>query len=477
MLFDDFELRSKFELEYKLSDEDASLYALSKEISRMTMLLYDRYLAKEHVRFHCKGNNDSTVYVDFKNIGEQTWFRSIPEIKEILYRSKINGKFQKQFSLNKALGNFNINEPTDAENYKRYLQLLYIFYMINYFAFPSKNIFKILKKEQMSYLTTYDEGTEQGIYLSFILSNLLSGDALYAFIIKMDELSNMMNAVSIRFLDADFNETGQTLLEKTDKTIQKVYEQIRDKETMHETDDVIQRAVDYFHSYSMYAYSVDMLFNLTADKELFQFGQLLVKPFEIWKHSYIFLEDLDDFLLSNEVFLFCKQLNKKVEVRDKIKFQNSNAVKFVKKLLEYDKEWIQTFQEPQEGLLIEFIHGEMAVYALKIAVVIKTYDDLVNKMKIRITSGRNKHMRSLRSVLSVNWNSDHIFPPTLGIRFFMLAAHIQYIYATKQHTEDREFFYQYLLPEILNMKVFCKAYSFNTFEETREFLYLFLQST
>ena len=475
MLFDDPELRSNFELEYQLSDEDASLHALSKEISRMTMKLYDHYLAKRHVRFHCKGNDGTSIYVDFTNINEQTWFRSIPEIKEILYRSKINGKFQKQFSLNKALEDFNIKEPEDEENYKRYLQLLYVFYMINYFAFPNKNIFKILKREQISYLTAYDEGCEQGIYMSFILSNLLNGAALYTFVLKTDEMASMMNAVSMKLLNLDHGETSQTLIEKTDKMIQEASEQTREKERTDETNDVIQRAIDYFHNYSMYAYSVDLLFNLTSDKELFRFDQLQIGPFEIWKHRYVFLENLDEFLLSDEVFLFCKQSAKKIEVRDKLKFYNSNSVKFAKKLIAYDKEWIQTFQEPEEGLLFEFVQGNMAIYALKIATVIKTYDDLVNKMKIRISSGRNRHLQPLRSILSARWDSDCIFPPTLGIRFFMLAVHAQYLNAIDSKNGYKNFFHRFLLPEILNMKVFCMAYTFNTFEEARLFLYNFLK--
>ena len=102
MLFDLYELKSRYELEYELGDYDANLNILSKEIFNITSKLYSLYIEKEVVRFHYKANNNRNVYVDFQNVSENTWFRSEAEIKEILYRPKVKGQFQKQFSINKG---------------------------------------------------------------------------------------------------------------------------------------------------------------------------------------------------------------------------------------------------------------------------------------------------------------------------------------------------------------------------------------
>ena len=99
MLFDLYELKSRYELEYELGDYDANLNILSKEIFNITSKLYSLYIEKEVVRFHHKANNNRDVYVDFQNVSENTWFRSEAEIKEILYRPKVKGQFQKQFSI------------------------------------------------------------------------------------------------------------------------------------------------------------------------------------------------------------------------------------------------------------------------------------------------------------------------------------------------------------------------------------------
>lgn len=472
MLFDVPKLKSLFELEYELENDYANLNAVASEIYRITNLLYDFYKNKEVVRFYHKASNGTAIFVDFHNVHEKTWFRTIAEIKEILYRPKVNDQFQIQFSLNKVLIDFGIKEPNDEENYKRYLQLLYLFYMINYFAFPQKNIFKILKKENMSYLTTYDEGVEQGVYLSFIMSNVLNNKELDKFIYKTNMISDILNEISIRILNQKYCEDYQVVFANFEKMIAQSISKIKFNSVS--SNGVIETLIDYFQNYAMCSYSTDLLLNLTKEKDLFKFEKIEIPPPKAWKSKYIALEELDAFLYTDELIMFCKQSIKKVEYRNKIKFNNSNAVRFLKKLIVYDEEWIADFDEDNEGLLIEIKSGKLFLYALKIAVVIKTYNDLINKLQIKISSKNNKRFQPLRSVLSAKWNSTEIFPPTLGIRFFMLGVHAQYLNVIREEYY-LDFINQYLFPEILNMRVFSSAYEFNSYKETKQFLNIFLE--
>lgn len=473
MLFDLYELKSRYELEYELGDYDANLNILSKEIFNITSKLYSLYIEKEVVRFHHKANNNRDVYVDFQNVSENTWFRSEAEIKEILYRPKVKGQFQKQFSINKGLEYFGVKEPIDEKDNKKYLQLMYLFYIVNYFAFPNKNIFKMLSKDHKSYLTTYDEGLEQGVYLSFILANLLNGKYLYQFVYKMKEMSQLMDMVSQRLLDIDYQHEYKRTYDYFETAIQNSIKNIEDVNDNFEG--VVEDAIDYFHHYAMHSYTQDLLLNLIQNEDMFRFNQLEVKPYESWKQKYVSLDGLDDFLYSDEVYSFCRQTKNKIEVRDKIKFIQSASVNFLKKLIDYDREWMESGYEKQEGLVIEIRHNQMMIYALKIAVIIKTYNDLINKMKVRISSQNKKQLIPLCTLLSGQGWLDNIFPPTLAIRIFLLAAHSQYLNAICSHDYYDEFYDQFLFPEILNMKIFNATYQFEHYNEAKQFLILVMQ--
>ena len=451
MLFENKAFASKFDIERKVSDEDTSISALANEIYRITMKLYDH----EHtvVSFHHCALQSTPVFVDYANISEHTWYRTPAEIKEILYRPL----HQKQFSINKALTQLHIHEPGDTEAYKRYLQLLYVVYMINYFAFPKVNMFLLLK-QQMDYTASYD-GTQRGIYLSFLMANLLEGDELYTFIYKQQEISVLLEQVSHKL-------AAEIPPDLDDIIAQYRYIQVPP------SNNPIQDAIDVFQNIAMLVYTTDLSHNLTT--EHFTFDPLVVPPFSYWKRRYIPLDALDTFLYEDDCYQFCKQTKKKVEVRDKIKFNQSNAIIFLKKLIDYDIEWMNDHEE-EEGLLIEIHEGKPMIYALRIAVIIKTYDDLINKMQVRITSKNTKFITPLRTLLSAKWSIHDVFPPTLAIRYFLLAAHAQFLHAIDRPDHDTYFKQQYLDREIANMKVFQAAYQLPTYEQSKHFLIAFLQ--
>ena len=155
MIFEDKSLKSIYELDHVLQ-EDHDLLSVSKEIYRITHLLMDKYQRNEIVKFYHHDNNGDAIYVDFNLVSENTWYRSVAEIKQILYRHTDSS----QFSIHKVLYDLGIIEPESTFEYNRYLQLLYLMYIINYFAFPNSNIFKKLHQDQFN--NTYDEGTSNG---------------------------------------------------------------------------------------------------------------------------------------------------------------------------------------------------------------------------------------------------------------------------------------------------------------------------
>jgi len=150
MLFKNKELQSNFDIGEDLSNEQANINCLAEEIIRITEKIYN--IEGKIVCRH-RDQNNREVFVDRVSIDEATWDRGKEEIKQILVRND-----KSRFALNNRLENFEVHEPEDLNEYKRYLQVLYFFYMMNYFIFPKENIFKSLSLENMNYKKSYEEG-------------------------------------------------------------------------------------------------------------------------------------------------------------------------------------------------------------------------------------------------------------------------------------------------------------------------------
>ena len=448
MIFNQDELTSIYDFNYVLPDQFNSINALASELHRMTQLLLIYQDSKQEITIKYLENRK----LNFDEVSSSTWYRSVYEITEILHRSKINQKHQQQFSLTKALENLNIYIPNDSNNLKEYLQLLYFFYITNYFIFPNKNIFKYLKKETLSFTKSYDDGTKGGIYLRFIIQNILSKEScLYYFIENTTVFDKYITNIAYKIKGNLINQEQDILLN-----------QYSYQPYLHHNG--LFQIIDYCFLYSMESYICDLLDNLEINNDNFIFEPLTIPPPLIWKSRYIDVEMLDEFLNSNELITFCKQRNMVVASRDKIKFNQSRSIQFLKDLIAYDRKWIQ---DVGEGILIETIDQKEYIYALKIAIIIKTYDDLTNKLKLRIST--YKQVIPLKTLLATNWSFDPILPSTLPIRFFLLFAHSQYLNATSNHSRSL-FYTEFLLPEVQSLQIFEQACSVNTFVDCIDYL-------
>ena len=426
MLFNNKELQSNFDIGQNLPDEQANINCLAEEIIRVTDLI-----SSTEGRIVCrhKDQNDKEVFVDKLNIDEATWNRRKEEIKQILIR-----KDKSKFALNNRLEYFGVYEPSEPLEYKKYLQVLYFFYMMNYFIFPKENIFKSLSLENVDYKKSYEEGALKGNHLSFIVLNLFDDDdAFYYFCNTNNEFNNISYQIEKLIENIAVERFDLASTNKLEKSIENIIYSNQITAREHSVNPVIQ-LVEYCNQYNHLVYCVDLLSNLEDDNlyNLFYTEEFEILPPDIWKNMHIPLEDLNEFLMSDDLFYFCKQTIGKIESKQRHNFLNSNAVKFLRNAIEYDKQWIDTFDE-NEGLYIEKIDDKYTIYPLKVAIFLRTYDELTNKRKVKILSG-NKKSQLLKSLLT---NNNDPFPQSLPMQIFSLVCHFQYDNITKEIIEKK----------------------------------------
>ena len=448
MLFNNKELQSNFDIGKDLPDEQANFNCLAEEIIRITEKIYN--IEGKIVCRH-KDQNNRKVFVDRVSIDEATWDRGKEEIKQILVRND-----KSRFALNNRLEYFGVYEPNAPLEYKKYLQVLYFFYMMNYFIFPKENIFKSLSLENVDYKKSYEEGALKGNHLSFIVLNLFGDDEAFYYFCntnnKFNNISYQIEKLIENMVYKKFDLASNNKLENI------IYEnQIEVKE--YNVNPIIQ-LVEHCNQYNHLVYCVDLLSNLNDDNlyNLFYTEDFEILPPDIWKNMHISLEDLDEFLMRDDLFYFCKQTIGKIESKQRHNFLNSNAVKFLRNAIEYDKQWIDTFDE-NEGLYIEKIDDKYTIYPLKIAIFLRTYDELTNKRKVKILSG-NKKSQLLKTLLTTN---NDPFPQSLPMHLFNLVCHFQYDNITKEIPFG---FYNYTT--LLSERLFCtmiikvyETYNFN----------------
>ena len=438
MLFKNKELQSNFDIGKDLSNEQANINCLAEEIIRITEKIYN--IEGKIVCRH-RDQNNREVFVDRVSIDEATWDRGKEEIKQILVRND-----KSRFALNNRLKVFGVYEHSDSLEYKKYLQVLYFFYIMNYFIFPKENIFKSLSLENVDYKKSYEEGALKGNHLSFIVLNLFDDEeAFYYFCNTNNEFNNISYQIEKLIENMAYKRFDLASNDKLESIIENIIYENQIEVKGYNVNPIIQ-LVEHCNQYNRLVYSVDLLNNLDNNfQELFYTEEFEILPPDIWKNMHISLEDLNEFLMSDDLFYFCKQTIGKIESKQRHNFLNSNAVKFLRNAIEYDKQWIDTFDE-NEGLYIEKIDDKYTIYPLKVAIFLRTYDELTNKRKVKILSG-NKKSQLLKSLLT---NNNDPFPQSLPMQIFSLVCHFQYDNITKEIPFG---FYNYTT--LLSERLFC----------------------
>lgn len=465
MLFELKELKSKYDFGEELPLFMATLSSLSKELCELTEKIYSFHKEGRNIIFHQKDNNGNTLYIDFEKVSKSTLFRSENEIKEILYRkANAQGIEQKQFSLTKRLKELNIHEGSIEEYQKGYYQILYFFYILNYFVFPNINIFKSISNSNISFEKSYDEGTRDGKVVSFILKNLFEDEKIFNYFINKQKLLSKQQDIltlQIKYL----------FLLYDDKIDIKNFIKNIEFHTEHNShENPLINLLEYLFNYNELAYCKDLLINIKQNEMLFKFDNLIFKPPKEWKKRYIKLEDVNSFLSEQTTYQFCKQVNNdKISKREIMKFIDSNAIKFVNKFIKYDLAWMEDFNV-DNGLFIEKKDNELVIYALKLAVIVNTYYELITSRNSRIKAVAINSEIAFGSTLQVNRKKENYFPATLPIRLFLLACHSQYLNAISDGNYYDHFKTNYLNVESMFLEIIINSNKYRTFDNKINYL-------
>lgn len=445
MLFQDRRLRSVFDLDQKDFPTQISLSLLAEEIQRISQALYSLYVQKEVVTISIW---EKTIYLDFTLIDEAVWFRSMQEIKQLLYRNRNDdGKYPDQFSLNKFFSQIGLKEPKNAKTDFEYLQLLYLFYMVHYFIFPKEQIFRKWKEHHYDFEWGYDEGASEALKMQLIISQLLSAPSqLENYISYHSDIDRMLEIISQRINGED---------------VEDILFSIKDA-----SESLTTELLFLCDQYNFCSYCHDLICSLSSLSLEDLVPAFLIPPFPSWKHQYVSINELDAFLKSNALYWFCHQRMDAVSSRTKLKFIQSNAVKSFNQIIENDKKWLK---DSDEGLILQRTDKGDVVYALRAAIIIKTYIDLINDKKFRLFIGNNK----------VPFGTQLIHPSrsiyhTLSERFFILMCHIEYglsIHGSAFY-EDA---YDLIRREILFLSIAFQAYQEPSFKDCENFLKNFLR--
>lgn len=439
MIFKNKLLSSPYDLDQN-KVETFSLTSLSKEIYNITQTIYGLYKSGEVIKVE---NGSKELYLDAGAIDDTVWFRSVPEIREILYRNrKSDGLYPIQFSLNKFLFQLGLKEPIDSKNNTEYLKLLYLFYIMHYFIFPHQNLFKNWKHQNFDFEQGYDDGALDAEPLHFLMNQLLSNfDALESYCLHHIAIDSMMNSLNGFIVEN-----------------QRMPISIRDYEVSHT---LIIQMLYLCDRYNICAYCQDLRKTLTSIvlEEIIPTPN--VPPFPNWKYQYLRMEELDAFFMSNAFYWFCTQSTKNVASRERIKFAQNNAVKNLKQMIKNDRIWMEN---NQSGLLIEVIDKEEVIYALRAAIAVKTYWDIAKNSKLRLLIG--KYKRSLSTLLL---HPQRKVYHSLSERFFILMCHIEYDLMTKD-IENYDVFYERITKETIFLNLIFAAYQQPSYEDCENFL-------
>ena len=422
MLFMDDELASEFDFGNTVSDNAASLKCLSSEIYRVAQSLKDLSEKKLPVLFRHTDNNDNQLYVQVHHSkGEQDLYeRSPEEIRQLLYRKG------RPSTITRILENLGIENPREGTpDYKEYLQLLYFFYMMRYFAFEDDSFFRMPIKKPTSELSPV-EGASQGKYLWFILANMMDDKASCEIFIRQDIGYSRLISIIATKIDRLFSEDHIGENDESAQKIDKVIDDCYGVPPREWHGGIILRAMDAVYQYQMLAYSGDIIRNLNDKEKLFDFPELEIEaPLEKWWNRFLNFNQIEDFLKEKEVVFFCKQTTKLARPDKALRNGPTEIVKYV--FNEDKKRGSYLFVQKNE-------EGEVRMSALWAAVIARTYFDLPNEkilVDIKKKNGWDHDVAFKNALASSNGERRLGLAADLAYRLFIIAFHSEYLNTIK----------------------------------------------
>ena len=423
MLFWDNKLTSEFDFGNTVSDGNASLNNLADEIFRVAQVIAE---TDQTVYFKHTDNYGESLYVQVHpSKGEESLCERSPEsIRQLLVRKD-------KTSIAGFLTGLGIEKPDEnSSDFKEYLQLLYFFYMMRYFAFENDSFFRMFMKRPTSELSPV-KGASQGKYLCFVLENLMDDEKSSEIFIKQDFGYSAFISIITDRIDTIIN--GNSIWEnekrakEIDKEIKQVLDGCNEVPPREWNGGLILRAMDAVYQYQMLGYSGDMIRNMTKKERIFDFPELEIGASLKWEKRLLKFDQLEDFLKEKEVATFCTQNNNLVRADKALRNGPSEIVKYI----------FREDQQREGGLFIQKGEdGEDRISALMAAVIVRTYLDLAGEkllVDIKQKNGWNHEVAFKNSLVPSKSDSRLSVATDLAYRLFAVAVHSEFLNTTIGH--------------------------------------------
>lgn len=403
MLFKNQNLRSPFDFDQILPDDESNINALSKHIQKQIDTIGDMLDDGERVELFHTDNNYEPIFID--RIKGDVAERTREQIEQLLYRPTGS-----KTTMAKYLSEWGVKEPEEGSSgYKEYIKLLYFFYMVQYVIFDEENIFNLLKWTNLSTDISPLQNASKGKYFCFILSNFLDDLKACEYLANEDfYVSLHINNITkvINHLVTYRNPETTRYIDIIESFIGRIK-----KENYNDADiaaRVMDQAVDYIYRYQNVAYAEEMICTLQDSNCPFQFGELDPEIDPYWQTLFI-PADVKD----------CMKLLAVKEAKAFYMQSHTNYPKymeeFVENILEYDKEIFSTYGQ---GFLIEADENDdYIISAHRLLVAAKTFLDLSTskyKLKVKVSMKKWEHTQSFRKTLTGS-------PADIAMRYFFIA--------------------------------------------------------
>ena len=382
MLFTNDELKSIYDFEHnpdEIPDDKANIVALGNEIEHITDEL--NKIIDDNIAHKKKGEPTTTIKVKIPDslgnpifIDENKFYNSNTAGQKIVAKELYQSR-----PIPKRLEKLGISPPNEGTpDYKRYLQILYFFYMAQNVIFQDQNFLLVLDNYRTTELSPVQRAPF-GKYSFFILNNVLENDAVYKRYVHRDEWLSKIEWAIVGCLEELFSDKNLYKSESLEISVQNIINSAKGMTVKQFAEtNLLDRVAAWMYQYTIVAYATDMIKNLCPENRPFQFSENVFPHDPIWETKKRIVtpgqksEDICKFLLNKDCLQFCKQDTVKNSPADEAK---GKAYSFVHEFIEYDRTTIRN--QIGHSMFVEIDEkGVETITELYIALIVKTFIDI-----------------------------------------------------------------------------------------------------
>ena len=326
-----------------------------------------------------------------------------------------------------------ISPSKETPDFKRYLQLLYFFYMTKNIIFRGDNFLPDFEKRSTSELSPVDRASS-GKYSYFILNNVLENDAVCRHYNHFNARLSKIEWEIVQCLD-ELLSMDNTPAENESMAIsvQRIIDSVREMPIEPSVEsNPLNKMAEWVYRLTAVAYAKDTLNNLDSKLYPFKFPEIEIRLNRIWMKKKLTVtpgtmsEDIREFLREKDSIRFCKQIDLvKNSPSDETK---GNAYDFVQDFIEYDRTSIRN--QIGHSLYVETDNkGAETIPAPIVALIVKTFIDIDNSemdlyMPVKEVQKSRRRWMDSRKLISRLSATDQTFcgkAADLAMRLFLIA--------------------------------------------------------